>query len=195
MAHSSCAATPTGAWSSPSPRRGGPTSPSSCTCARFMPDAGESLFTLTGGPAPWIELLDDGRTLPGPRALCRRRLCGLRRADTCRCDRAPAAAGDGTVHRAGHDCGHGERSRPRTSPAPRTSHCRSTSSAACLRRVLERSSSSSRVTRRSSRSRARRRAARGALLILRGGRRRRLTGVGSSPPVCRRARRDCRARC
>jgi pimeloyl-ACP methyl ester carboxylesterase len=32
-------------------------------CA-FMPDAGESLFTLTGGPAPWIELLDDGRTLP-----------------------------------------------------------------------------------------------------------------------------------
>ena len=32
-------------------------------CA-FMPDAGESLFTLTGGPAPWIELLEDGRTLP-----------------------------------------------------------------------------------------------------------------------------------
>jgi pimeloyl-ACP methyl ester carboxylesterase len=32
-------------------------------CA-FMPDAGESLFTLTGGPAPWIDLLEDGRTLP-----------------------------------------------------------------------------------------------------------------------------------
>lgn len=32
-------------------------------CA-FMPDTGESLFTLTGGPAPWITLLDDGRTLP-----------------------------------------------------------------------------------------------------------------------------------
>jgi pimeloyl-ACP methyl ester carboxylesterase len=32
-------------------------------CA-FMPDAGDSLFTITGGPAPWIHLLDDGRTLP-----------------------------------------------------------------------------------------------------------------------------------
>lgn len=32
-------------------------------CA-FMPDVGESLFTLTGGPAPWIDLLEDGRTLP-----------------------------------------------------------------------------------------------------------------------------------
>jgi pimeloyl-ACP methyl ester carboxylesterase len=34
-------------------------------CA-FMPDAGESLFMLTGGPAPWIALLEDGRTLPDP---------------------------------------------------------------------------------------------------------------------------------
>ena len=32
-------------------------------CA-FMPDVGESLFTLTGGPAPWIQRLDDGRTIP-----------------------------------------------------------------------------------------------------------------------------------
>ena len=32
-------------------------------CA-FMPDAGESLLMLTGGPAPWIEQLDDGRTIP-----------------------------------------------------------------------------------------------------------------------------------
>jgi pimeloyl-ACP methyl ester carboxylesterase len=32
-------------------------------CA-FMPDVGESLFTLTSGPAPWIQLLEDGRTLP-----------------------------------------------------------------------------------------------------------------------------------
>ena len=32
-------------------------------CA-FMPDVGESLLTLTGGPAPWIRRLDDGRTLP-----------------------------------------------------------------------------------------------------------------------------------
>ncbi len=33
-------------------------------CA-FMPDAGESLFSLTGGkPAHWIRLLDDGRTIP-----------------------------------------------------------------------------------------------------------------------------------
>lgn len=34
-------------------------------CA-FMPDEGESLFMLTGGPAPWITLLEDGRTLPDP---------------------------------------------------------------------------------------------------------------------------------
>jgi pimeloyl-ACP methyl ester carboxylesterase len=34
-------------------------------CA-FMPDAGESLFLLTGGPAPWIELLEDGRTRTDP---------------------------------------------------------------------------------------------------------------------------------
>jgi pimeloyl-ACP methyl ester carboxylesterase len=32
-------------------------------CA-FMPDIGESLFTLTGGAAPWIDVLADGRTLP-----------------------------------------------------------------------------------------------------------------------------------
>ena len=32
-------------------------------CA-FMPDAGDSLFAITGGPSPWIQLLDDGRTLP-----------------------------------------------------------------------------------------------------------------------------------
>jgi len=33
-------------------------------CA-FQPDAGESLFSLTGNaPAPWIRLLDDGRTIP-----------------------------------------------------------------------------------------------------------------------------------
>ncbi len=32
-------------------------------CA-FMPDAGDSLFTITGGPAPWIDVLPDGRTLP-----------------------------------------------------------------------------------------------------------------------------------
>ena len=32
-------------------------------CA-FMPDAGESLLTLTSGPAHWIEVLADGRTLP-----------------------------------------------------------------------------------------------------------------------------------
>jgi pimeloyl-ACP methyl ester carboxylesterase len=32
-------------------------------CA-FMPDAGDSLFAITGGPAPWIHDLDDGRTLP-----------------------------------------------------------------------------------------------------------------------------------
>jgi pimeloyl-ACP methyl ester carboxylesterase len=32
-------------------------------CA-FMPDAGDSLFSITGGPAPWIELLEDGRTIP-----------------------------------------------------------------------------------------------------------------------------------
>lgn len=35
-------------------------------CA-FMPDAGESLFELTGGKqAPWIQQLDDGTTLPDP---------------------------------------------------------------------------------------------------------------------------------
>ena len=35
-------------------------------CA-FMPDAGESLFQLTGGkPAPWILLLEDGGTLMDP---------------------------------------------------------------------------------------------------------------------------------
>ena len=33
-------------------------------CA-FMPDAGESLFALTGdGLAPWIDVLEDGRTIP-----------------------------------------------------------------------------------------------------------------------------------
>jgi pimeloyl-ACP methyl ester carboxylesterase len=32
-------------------------------CA-FMPDAGDSLFAITGGPSPWIQVLDDGRTLP-----------------------------------------------------------------------------------------------------------------------------------
>jgi pimeloyl-ACP methyl ester carboxylesterase len=32
-------------------------------CA-FMPDAGESLFAITGGASPWIRVLDDGRTLP-----------------------------------------------------------------------------------------------------------------------------------
>jgi pimeloyl-ACP methyl ester carboxylesterase len=33
-------------------------------CA-FQPDVGESLFSLTGNaPAPWIRLLDDGRTIP-----------------------------------------------------------------------------------------------------------------------------------
>jgi pimeloyl-ACP methyl ester carboxylesterase len=33
-------------------------------CA-FMPDVGESLFTLTGGrAAPWIDILDDGRSIP-----------------------------------------------------------------------------------------------------------------------------------
>jgi pimeloyl-ACP methyl ester carboxylesterase len=32
-------------------------------CA-FMPDAGESLLSLTGGPAPWIREQTDGRTLP-----------------------------------------------------------------------------------------------------------------------------------
>ena len=34
-------------------------------CA-FMPAEGESLFMLTGGPAPWITVLEDGRTLPDP---------------------------------------------------------------------------------------------------------------------------------
>ncbi len=34
-------------------------------CA-FMPEEGESLFMLTGGPAPWITVLEDGRTLPDP---------------------------------------------------------------------------------------------------------------------------------
>lgn len=34
-------------------------------CA-FMPAEGESLFMLTGGPAPWITRLEDGRTLPDP---------------------------------------------------------------------------------------------------------------------------------
>ena len=33
-------------------------------CA-FQPDAGESLFSLTGNaPAPWIRVLEDGRTIP-----------------------------------------------------------------------------------------------------------------------------------
>jgi pimeloyl-ACP methyl ester carboxylesterase len=32
-------------------------------CA-FMPDAGESLLSLTGGPAPWIRGQADGRMLP-----------------------------------------------------------------------------------------------------------------------------------
>jgi pimeloyl-ACP methyl ester carboxylesterase len=32
-------------------------------CA-FMPDAGDSLYSITGGAAPWIHVLDDGRTLP-----------------------------------------------------------------------------------------------------------------------------------
>jgi pimeloyl-ACP methyl ester carboxylesterase len=32
-------------------------------CA-FMPDAGESLLSLTGGPAPWIREQADGRMLP-----------------------------------------------------------------------------------------------------------------------------------
>jgi pimeloyl-ACP methyl ester carboxylesterase len=32
-------------------------------CA-FMPDAGESLYGLTGGPSPWIDVLEGGRTLP-----------------------------------------------------------------------------------------------------------------------------------
>jgi pimeloyl-ACP methyl ester carboxylesterase len=32
-------------------------------CA-FMPDAGESLASITGEPAPWIDVLEDGRTLP-----------------------------------------------------------------------------------------------------------------------------------
>ena len=32
-------------------------------CA-FMPDAGDSLFAITGGASPWIRVLDDGRTLP-----------------------------------------------------------------------------------------------------------------------------------
>jgi pimeloyl-ACP methyl ester carboxylesterase len=32
-------------------------------CA-FMPDAGESLASITGEAAPWIDVLDDGRTLP-----------------------------------------------------------------------------------------------------------------------------------
>jgi pimeloyl-ACP methyl ester carboxylesterase len=32
-------------------------------CA-FMPDAGDSLFTITGGASPWIHVLADGRTLP-----------------------------------------------------------------------------------------------------------------------------------
>ena len=32
-------------------------------CA-FMPDAGDSLVSITGGPAPWIQLLDHGMTLP-----------------------------------------------------------------------------------------------------------------------------------
>jgi pimeloyl-ACP methyl ester carboxylesterase len=33
-------------------------------CA-FMPDVGDSLFSLTGNaPAPWIDILDDGRSIP-----------------------------------------------------------------------------------------------------------------------------------
>jgi pimeloyl-ACP methyl ester carboxylesterase len=32
-------------------------------CA-FMPDTGESLYALTGGPGPWMDVLEDGRTLP-----------------------------------------------------------------------------------------------------------------------------------
>jgi pimeloyl-ACP methyl ester carboxylesterase len=32
-------------------------------CA-FMPEAGQSLVDITGGPAPWIRRLEDGRTLP-----------------------------------------------------------------------------------------------------------------------------------
>jgi pimeloyl-ACP methyl ester carboxylesterase len=32
-------------------------------CA-FMPDAGDSLFTITGGAPPWLHVLEDGRTLP-----------------------------------------------------------------------------------------------------------------------------------
>lgn len=34
-------------------------------CA-FLPAAGEALMALTGGPAPWIELLDDGRVQINP---------------------------------------------------------------------------------------------------------------------------------
>jgi hypothetical protein len=29
-----------------------------------MPDAGDSLFSITGGAPPWLDVLDDGRTLP-----------------------------------------------------------------------------------------------------------------------------------
>ena len=32
-------------------------------CA-FMPEQGQSLFDITGGPAPWIEAKDDGTVLP-----------------------------------------------------------------------------------------------------------------------------------
>jgi pimeloyl-ACP methyl ester carboxylesterase len=38
--------------------------------AAFMPDAGESLFSITGGPAPWIVQQIDGRVLPDPGLAC-----------------------------------------------------------------------------------------------------------------------------
>ena len=79
-------------------------------CA-FMPDAGDSLVAITGGPAPWIQLLDDGMTLPD-----------MTQADMLffgDCDAGNAGVGGlarppdgrGAVRRSDRDAGLGGRSR------------------------------------------------------------------------------------
>ena len=89
-----------GAWSSPSRRQDRPTSSIVSLCA-FMPDAGESLFTLTAGLRRGSTCSRTAGRFPISRTPRRSatRTAARRRART-RSRSAPA--GDGALHRAGH---------------------------------------------------------------------------------------------
>ena len=121
-------------------------------CA-FMPDVGESLFGLTGGGlAPWIDVLEDGRTIPDLVHRAEVALHGLRRGDAHECDRSSTSAGRGSIRGdRDHGCLANDPGDVRRLHRGRVAAGRR-SSAACSPSVPARLSSLCRVTHLSSRS-------------------------------------------